>query len=252
MQLQLDRYAYLETPLHRWDPRCKLAGMMVLIFAFSYVRDLRLLPVILAVSGAMYVYSGLPLSFLLSRLRLPALFLVAVAVILPFASGQTVLFQLGPLAVKEEGCLDLLRIAVKFISILTMGIVLFGTMPFLTAVKAMRGLGLPYILADMTLFAYRYLFEIGDDLKAMQTAMRLRGFRNKNLSGFSTLASLAGTILVRSFEQSDRVFKAMILRGYGQPASFKDEFQARTIDVVGLLLLISAAAAVVATELLLH
>ncbi len=250
MQMQLDRYAYLDKPLHRWEPRCKLAGMMVLIFAFSYVRDLRLLPVILAVSGAMYVYSGLPVSFLLSRLRLPALFLVAVAVILPFASGQTVLMQLGPLAVKEEGCLDLLRIAVKFFAILTLGVILFGTMPFLTAVKAMRGLGLPVILADMTMFSYRYLFEIGDDLKTMQTAMRLRGFRNNKLGGVGSLAALAGTILVRSFEQSDRVYKAMILRGYGQPASYKEDFRARTVDVAGMLLLISAAAAVVAAELL--
>ncbi len=252
MQLQLDRYAYLDTPLHRWEPRCKLVAMMVLIFAFSFVRDLRLLPVILAVSGAMYVYSGLPLSFLVSRLRLPAFFLLAMAVILPFASGQTVLFNIGPLAVKEEGCLDLLRIAVKFFSILTLGIILFGSMPFLTAVKAMRALGLPFILADMTLFAYRYLFEIGDNLKTMQTAMRLRGFNNRTPGGLGTLASLAGTILVRSYEQSDRVFKAMILRGYGQPASFKEDFHARPADVAGMLLLMLAAAAVVAAEIMLR
>lgn len=252
MQLQLDQYAYLQTPLHRWEPRCKLVAMMALIFAFSYVQDLRLLPVILAVTCAMYVYSGLPWSFLASRLRLPALFLVAVAVILPFASGHTVLVQLGPLAVKEEGCLDLLRIAVKFFSLLTLGLILFGTMPFLTAVKAMRALGLPFILADMTLFAYRYLFEIDDDLKNMQTAMRLRGFRNHGPGGLGTLASLAGTILVRSYERSDRVYRAMILRGYGQPASFKEDFRATACDVAGLVLMVAAAAAVVAAEILMR
>ncbi|MCL2335820.1 MAG: cobalt ECF transporter T component CbiQ [Firmicutes bacterium] len=250
MEMQLDRYAYLDKPLHRWEPRCKLAGIMVLIFAFSYVRDLRLLPVILALSGGMYLYSGLPGSFLLSRLRLPALFLVAVALILPFVSGPTVLMHLGPLTLKEEGCLELLRITVKFLAILTMAIMLFGSMPFLTAVKAMRGLGLPVILADMTMFAYRYLFEIGDDLKTMQTAMGLRGFRNNKLGGAGSLAALAGTILVRSFEQSDRVYKAMILRGYGQPASYQEDFHARPVDVAGMLLLILAAAAIVAAELL--
>jgi len=104
--------------------------------------------------------------------------------------------QLGPLTLKKEGCLDLLRIAVKFFAILTMGVILFGTMPFLTAVKAMRGLGLPVILADMTMFAYRYLFEIGDDLKTMQTAMRLRGFCNTKLGVVGSLAALAGTITV--------------------------------------------------------
>ena len=47
------------------------------------------------------------------------------------------------------------------------------------------------------------------------------------------LASLAGSILVRSYERSDRVYHAMMLRGYGQaPGSAMDEFQTRSSDVI--------------------
>jgi len=219
MKLQLDQYAYLDTLLHNWDPRYKLVAFMTLIFAFSFVQSLQLLPAMVAVSCVLFAVSRLPLSFLLARLRLPGFFLVMMAVMLPFLSGKTVLFSIGPLAVKEEGCLDLLLISVKFVCILTVGIILFGTTPFLTNVKAMRAMGLPAILADMTLFSYRYLYDIGDKLKTMETAMRLRGFRGRNLKSLATYASLAGTILVRSYEQSDRVYKAMILRGYGLPHS---------------------------------
>jgi len=225
---------------------------MVLIFAFSFVRDLRLLPVMLAVSGVFYIVSRLPLSFLLSRLRLPGFFLLMVAVLLPLLSGQTALCHIGPLVIRKEGCLDLLLIAVKFACILTTGIVLFGTTPFLTIVKAMRALGLPFILADMTLFSYRYLYEIGDDLKTMETAMRLRGFRGRHPGSLGILASLAGTILVRSYEQSDRVFKAMILRGYGQPACFRDEFQVHFRDLAGLVMVILVAAGGVVAEIFLR
>lgn len=255
MKLQLDRYAYLETPLHAWDPRYKLVGFMTLIFAFSFVENLQLLPFMVAVSGILYAVSHLPLSFLLARLRLPGFFLLMMGVLLPFLSGSTVLFHLGPLSVKQEGCLDLLLISVKFVCILTMGIILFGTSPFLTNVKAMRALGLPSILADMILFTYRYLYDINDNLRTMQTAMRLRGFQGHKLKNLFTLASLAGTILVRSYEQSDRVYRAMTLRGYGQAGENRggqdNEFKAYSRDLFGLVLLM-VAAAFVAGQVLIH
>ncbi|MTI82976.1 MAG: cobalt ECF transporter T component CbiQ [Firmicutes bacterium] len=257
MKLQLDRYAYLETPLHSWDPRYKLVGFMTLIFAFSFVDNLQLLPFMVAVSGLLYAVSQLPLSFLLARMRLPGFFLLMMGVLLPFISGSTVLLHLGPLSVKQEGCLDLLLIAVKFVSILTMGIILFGTSPFLTNVKAMRALGLPSILADMILFTYRYLYDISDNLKTMQTAMKLRGFQGHNLRSVVTLASLAGTILVRSYEQSDRVYKAMTLRGYGQAdvnrgGQHEEEFEAYSRDLWGLIILLLVAAAFVVGQILIR
>jgi cobalt/nickel transport system permease protein len=255
MDLELDAYANLDSPLHRWDARCKLAGLMALILAFSFVRDLRLLPAMLLGTGLLYLAAQLPLAWLLARLRYPGAFLLIVAVLLPFLSGSTVLFEIGPLALRLEGCLELLRIVVKFVCILTVGLVLFGTAPFLRAIKAMRALGLPPILADMTLLAYRYLFEIGGDLARMETAMGLRGFRAGRFSarGLGSLAALAGSLLVRSYERSDRVYRAMILRGYGQAAAgAADEFEARRADALLLAGLLLVAAGFVAAEALLR
>jgi cobalt/nickel transport system permease protein len=235
MNLGVDAYAHLDSILHRWEPRYKFVGLMALIFAFSFVQDLRLLPAMLLVTAALYAASRLPLTYLLTRLRYPGSFLLIMAVVLPFLSGSTVLFQIGPLALRLEGCLELVRILAKFACILTVGLVLFGSGPFLTTIKAMRALGLPPILADMTLLAYRYLFEIGGDLSRMETAMRLRGFGAHRFSarGLGVLASLAGSILVRSYERSARVYHAMMLRGYGQaPRSTLDEFQTRSSDVI--------------------
>jgi len=252
MKLFLDEYAHLDSLLHRWEPRCRLVALVALIFAFSSVRDLRLLPAMLAASFALYAVSKLPVSFLLTRLRFPGFFLLMMAVLLPFLSGQTVLLRIGPLSLRQEGCLHLLLIVARFVSILTAGLILFGTAPFLTTIKAMRSLGLPSILADMTLFSYRYIYEIGDDLEAMETAMGLRGFRERRPDGrtLGVLASLAGSILVRSYEQSERIYKAMILRGYGRPTCPLDDFQVRRRDVVGLVVALLVATAFVATEIL--
>ena len=254
MNLGLDAYADLDSPLHCWDPRYKLLGLMSLIFAFSLARDLRLLPAMLVAGAIVYGASNLPLSFLLSRLRYPGAFLLIMAVLLPFLSGSTVLLEAGPLALRLEGCLELLRIVVKFVAIATVGLVLFGTAPFLTTIKAMRALSLPAILADMMLLSYRYIFEIGGDLGRMETAMRLRGFRVNRVSarGFGILASLAGSVLVRSHERSDRVYKAMMLRGYGQvPRQALGEFRAGRADVIALAGVLLVAVGFVVAEVLL-
>ena len=245
MKLGFDEYAHLDSPLHRWDTRFKLIGLLVLIFSFSFIRDLRMLPAMLVVTIAILVISRLPASFMASRLRYPSFFLLVLVIVLPFISGQTVVMSIGPLDIKQEGLISVLLIATRFICILTVGLVMFSTAPFLTSVKAMRALGLPVVLTDMILLAFRYLYEIGDDLQRMRTSMQLRGFRAKPFSfhGFTVLASLGGSILVRSYERSEWVYKAMILRGYGHNTRPQDEFQACSRDIIALVLTLLVAGA---------
>ncbi len=255
MNIQPDKYAYLNSLLHRWDPRYKLIAFLVLIFAFSFVQSLYLLPLMLIATGVIYAVSGLPVSFLLARLKFPGFFILIVSTVLPFMSGKTILFNLGPLAVKQEGCLDLLLIAIRFFCIFTVVIVLFGTTPFLTNIKAMRSLGMPSIFADMILFSYRYLFELGNKLNTMQTSMRLRGFQGKCLKNWAAYASLTGTMLVHAYEQSERVYSAMILRGYGQQDKERrldEEFIEYSRGFAGTATVILAAALFVMAEMFLR
>lgn len=238
MRLVMDEFAHLDSPIHRWEPRCKLLGLVTLMFAFAFVERGWLVPVMLAIALLLYGLSRLPLSFLRSRLRYPGYFLLGVVALLPFFSGQTVLWQIGPLALRQEGLAAMLLIAGRFLSIITMGFILLGTTPFLTLVATLRSLGLPPVLADMTLLTYRYLFDLAETLSCMKLAMRLRGFgqtrSGRRVSGaeqyrlrapkvpllprlpdLTGLSALAGTLLIRSYEQSERVYKAMRLRGYG-------------------------------------
>ena len=245
MKPAFDEYAHLDTPLHRWDPRFKLISLMMLIFAFAFVGDLRMLPAMVVVTCAVFIISRLPASFMATRLRYPSFFLLVLVLVLPFISGHTVVMSIGPLDIRQEGLISVLLIATKFLCILTIGLVIFSTAPFLTTIKAMRALGLPAILTDMILLAFRYLYEIGDDLQRMSTSMKLRGFRANRFSirGLGILASLGGSILVRSYERSEWVYKAMLLRGYGHAAHPKGEFRACSRDIIALVVTLLIAAA---------
>ena len=217
MRLIIDRYAHLNSPIHRWQQTYKLVGLISLIFAFSCVQKITLLPAIIIITTVIFCLSNLPLSFLLSRLRYPGWFILAVVIFLPFVAGDTVIFQWGWLSLKQEGLWTSVLISVRFFCILTISLVLFGTAPFLTSIKAMRSLGVPQVIVDMTLLAYRYLEELGNMLTTMQRAIRLRGFQYQQFSrrNLKILAQLTGSLLVRSYERSTKVYQAMILRGYG-------------------------------------
>ncbi|MEO1519191.1 MAG: cobalt ECF transporter T component CbiQ [Cyanobacteria bacterium J06633_2] len=230
MNLQIDAYAYRDSVIHRWNPRQKLIGLVALIFAFATVDALTLVPVMVGITMGLYLLSRLPLSFLRDRLRYPGFFLIGIVLLLPWLSGETVIWQWNWLSLREEGLLAVALIASRFFCIFTVGLVLLGTMPFLTTIQSMRSLGLPHLLADMTLLTYRYLYDVMSNLATMKRAMRLRGFGYRPVSNSTTrtllfiprrrtlqlLASLAGSLFIRSYEQSEHIYKSMRLRGYGQ------------------------------------
>jgi cobalt/nickel transport system permease protein len=178
---------------------------------------------------------------------------LVVAVLLPLFSGQTILASFGPLNLRLEGFLAMLIMVTKSLSILTVSLVLFSSAPFLTSLKAIRALGLPSILADMMLLSYRYFFEIGQDFSKMEIAMQVRGFQLKayDRRSLQSMAALAGSLLVRSYERSERVYKAMLLRGYGQAPSSKasEEFQARPPDLMATALVVVVALGLVLAQL---
>lgn len=256
MNLGIEDYAYLDSPIHRWDVRYKLVGLGIVIFGFAFAQHLHLLLPMALVTMAIFWLSRMPFGYLVSRLRYPGVFLLTVAILLPISTGQTVLVSLGPLDVRLEGLLMMLVVVTKFVCILSISIVLFGSAPFLTSIKAIRALGLPSILADMTLLSYRYIFETGKDLHQMQIAMRLRGFRLKGYDRHSLnqLAAMAGTLFIRSYEQSERVYHAMTLRGYGHTpsSSLAREFQAMPADALAMLAAGGVGLAFFSAELLLR
>ena len=217
MKLIVDRYAHLNSPIHHWQQQYKLVGLISLILAFSLVQKIVLLPAMIIVTTIFFCLSNLPLSFLLSRLRYPGLFILSAIILLPFLAGDTVIVNWGWLSLKAEGCWSSVLISVRFFCILTISLVLFGTAPFLHSIKAMKSLGLPQVIVDMTLLAYRYLEELGSMVTTMQRAIRLRGFKYHqfNRRNLRIIAQLTGSLLVRSHERSTRVYQAMILRGYG-------------------------------------
>ena len=79
--------------------------------------------------------------------------------------------------------------------------------------------------------------------------MRVRGFvMGTNLYTLKVVGNFVGSLLVRSFERTERVYKAMLSKGYQGEFHSLVEFKARNKDFVKGALVIGVAVALVAAD----
>lgn len=204
--------------LVRRDARLRLLAMLLLAFAFSSIKNIHAVPVMLGATVVLWLLSGLTLGYVLKRLFYPSFFVLFLALAMLFFAGRTVIYDLGFVNITREGMHAAILVTTRFYCILTLAMVFLSTSPLLTNIAAMRALKLPYIMVDMALLMMRYLEVLKQDVHSMNIAMRLRGHKNKawSIHTIKVSAWLAGSLLVRSYERADGVYKAMRLRGYGQ------------------------------------
>ncbi|WP_017755338.1 cobalt ECF transporter T component CbiQ [Calidifontibacillus oryziterrae] len=237
-QLSIEQYVDLSSPIHKLDTRFKIIGIFILIFSIAFVTKLAIMTVILCLSIIVALISRLPLLFILKRLKLPSVLIFVVALLTLFFSNGSALIMVGPFIITKEGLSAFLLIIIRFISIIILMVILFATTPFSRLLQAMRTLGVPALLCDMMLFSYRYIFELWEEFRTMKTAMNMRGFKEKGLRSLKTWSLLTGTLFIRSYEQSERVYHAMTMRGYGHAPIRKDDFVASLADYTWLVLFI--------------
>ena len=75
-------------------------------------------------------------------------------------------------------------------------------------------LGLPRELVGVLLFTYRYLAIIADEAVSMKRAAQCQNFRPRNLAQASITGGIIANLLLRSLERAERVYQAMLARGY--------------------------------------
>lgn len=235
----------------RLDPRFKLISLFILAFSFSFVSEPKLLPAMLVLTMAAFCLSGLPGSYILKRLKIPSIIVLALVFTLPVISGETPVASLGFLTITREGLAASALVAVRFLCIITLALIILGTTPVQTCVRAFQALRLPWIMADMALLVIRYIEVIGSDYRRMRTSMVLRGFSGQRtgIKTLKTMSWLIGSLVVRGVERSDRIYRAMRVRGYGNLSPGSHGFKATKLDILIFSAVIMLAALLVGLEL---
>ena len=106
------------------------------------------------------------------------------------------------------------------------GIIAKGTIGVVTAIilsattsareilGGLEKLRVPAPLVNIATFMLRYLNVINDELGRMKIARESRGFEERGLKSWRILAQTVGALFIRSYERGERVYLAMLSRGY--------------------------------------
>jgi cobalt/nickel transport system permease protein len=224
MPLDIDRFAHVDSPIQRWDPRFKLASLGIFVLSVALIKTIPLSLAALAAGLILVWLAALPASFVAGGVKWVLLFLLPFFLIMPFSyPGETALRFLGmPFA--WEGLRLATLIVLKALAIVLTAYAMFGSSRFDVSMLALQRLKCPKIIVQMLLFTYRYVFVFLGEMQRMDIAMRARGFiKRTDRKTLRIIGDFVATLLIRSFERTERIYKAMLSKGY------QGEFHSLTI-----------------------
>jgi cobalt/nickel transport system permease protein len=217
----LNRYREGTSLVHRLDPRLKLLATLAFVLAATSTPP-RAWPGLLLLGGlalAAILAARIPLLQALKRSAIALPFAGMVALSLPFTRGGTLVWAWHPfgwtLVVTDEGLLLFGTVLAKaWLSVLVAGL-LVATTRFADLLQALRALHLPAILVTTISFMYRYLSVLVDEALRLQTARTARSVGSGRTIWWRArvLGGMIGSLFIRSYERSERIYAAMLARG---------------------------------------
>lgn len=220
--IHIDEFAKLNSPFHRLDPRAKAIAVFVFIFmAVSMTQTLPLTASVLFWS-AVLVISRVPLGYVVRRITWILPFAGFLILFFPFITPGDIIWSgsIGFVNINattqgiDRAVMLLLRVMVSILGLIS----LMATTRFNSLLKALNDLRVPGIILQMVEFTIRYIFVTIDELKRMRRARKSRGFLSGkgiwNFNALKILAQMIGTMFIRAYERGDRVYVAMLSRGF--------------------------------------
>lgn len=230
----IDRFASGDSPVHRLDARVKLASVAVftaLVVSVPKYQVAALVPYAI-LPFALLAFGGIPFRFVAKHLLLVSPFVLFVAVFNPLYDTAPMLVRLGPWAFwTRAGWVSCANICGKFALTVSALVALVSTTPFDELLKALGWFRLPRLFIVELSFLYRYLFVLVEEV------MRLRRARDCRTVGPSRLGwrlritgSLIGSLFVRTLERGERIYAAMLARGFDGTVRTLSRFHMRAAD----------------------
>jgi len=224
----LDPYRPRASPVHTLDGRVKfvLAVVFILTTSLTPIAAWPVYILLFALILSVEILSALGVGYVLKRASLALPFMLA-AFPLIFTIEGTALFTLPlgawTLTASLEGLARFVSVALKSWLSVQAAIVLASSTPFPELLQAMRAVGIPRLLAAMFGLMWRYLFVLVDEALRLMRARAARSGESgrDGVRAGGSLAwrahvtgGMAGSLFLRAFERSERIYVAMLSRGY--------------------------------------
>jgi len=156
-------------------------------------------------------------------------FILMVAAANPFFDTRPV-FEISGLPV-TAGMISAAVIVLKALVSVAAVLTLVELLSFNVICESLLRMGVPEVFTTQLMLVYRYAFLLTEEAQALDKARELRSFDGKG-RGVAVVSKMLGSLLVRSVSRSDRVYKAMLARGYSGTLTYGDDKGIGAADVV--------------------
>jgi len=207
-------YLERDTPLHRLPPEVKVAAMVsaTLIVVITPREALWAFAGYALLVAALAAIGRVPVGWLAKRSLVEVPF-VLLALALPFlAAGEKVTF-LG-FEVSRDGLYGGFNIVAKGTLGVLLSLILAATTTTRDLIVGLDRLRCPQIITQIATFMLRYLSVLGGEARRMRIARISRGDDPRFLWQLRGFATGVGALFLRAFERGERVYLAMVARGY--------------------------------------
>ena len=213
----LDQYSAIESVVTRRPPVVRLLATVLLALGAAFL-PLGAWPQLAALGFLVLVLATaarIPPRAFLVRLTPPLVFVALASAGLLFLGAGEALVQLGPLTLRRDGLTAFASAAGRATVAISAGVILVSTTSFVELVEALRTLRVPAAVTTPLAMAYRFLYLLDDEVERMRRAAASRGSGGRGASSRRRLLmGITAASLHRTFDRSERVYGAMLARGY--------------------------------------
>lgn len=244
--MHLEEFAEGNSFLHRLDPRIKFITTIPYIFVIAVMQGTKGPFLALMISLSMIALSRISFKKLIGRLIVVNTFILVLWLFIPFSYPGETVFNIGYIRATHEGLLYTLSITLKANAIVLATIAILGTSEVFSLAHALVHLNVPNKLIHLFFFFYRYISVLHEEYTRLRNAMLIRCFRPKtNLHTYKTYAYLVGMLIVKSYDRSQKIYDAMLCRGFSGKFPIISHFEFKKADLffgflMGLITIILA------------
>jgi cobalt/nickel transport system permease protein len=207
-------YIHRHTYLHQLAPETKILSifLFILVVVATPIENFLSYIFYFTIVLSLTKIAQIPYRTLLLRslIEIPFVFF---ALLMPFfGTGEKV--ELLGLQLYKEGLLAGAAIVAKGTIGVMMGILLSTTTTAREILEGLTRLKIPAPILGIASFMIRYVNVVNDELGRMKIARESRGFEARGIKSWKVLAQTLGALFIRSFERGERVYLAMLSRGY--------------------------------------
>jgi cobalt/nickel transport system permease protein len=235
------------TRVHRLPPQCKVVATLLFVFAVvATPREAFWAYGLYAIAvGSVARIARVPVGYLFRRLTLELPF-IAFAFFLPIVGQGRRIDVLG-VSLSVAGLWGAWNIVIKGTLGVAATVILAATTPVPELLHGLERLRVPRVFTAIAGFMVRYAEVVTGEMRRMKVARQSRGYDPRWLWQAKGMAAGAGALFVRSYERGERVYLAMVSRGYAGSMPVLAESDAVPREWAWSLALPATAAAIATT-----